>query len=212
VVQDRAVDGSRPGSEPDELDDVVGARLRLIVVPMELLGRVAEAKFVTKATGGRAQPVDLEWPGVGVIPGEVVASMPAEMRLEQLAEDPTLRAWLLRGMVVADDASATGLRVVGALGGHGAPDEKGAAEIGYTVASAERGKGFATEAARAWFGWATANGARVARLSIAADNGASLAVARKLGLVELGSAWDERDQCWELVHEGPLPLAEPTPS
>ncbi|HEY4377984.1 MAG TPA: GNAT family N-acetyltransferase [Acidimicrobiales bacterium] len=206
------MDGSRLNSDSDAPDDIAGARVRLIVVPVEVLGLVAEAKFVAKATGGRAQPVDLEWPGVGMIPGEVVASMPAEMRLEQLAEDPTLRAWLLRGVVVADDASPTGSRIVGAVGGHGAPDENGAAEIGYTVASAERRNGFATEAGRAWFGWATANGAGLARLSIAADNGASLAVARKLGLVEVGSAWDERDQRWELVHEGPLPLADSTPS
>lgn len=47
-------------------------------------------------------------------------------------------------------------RAVGGLGFHGAPDEEGRAEIGYDLAEAARGNGYATEALRALAEWALA--------------------------------------------------------
>ncbi|MEU7058958.1 GNAT family N-acetyltransferase [Streptomyces sp. NPDC046197] len=47
-------------------------------------------------------------------------------------------------------------RALGALGFHGAPDEDGRAEVGYDLAEAARGRGYATEALRALSRWALA--------------------------------------------------------
>ncbi|GGM03280.1 acetyltransferase [Streptomyces fumigatiscleroticus] len=47
-------------------------------------------------------------------------------------------------------------RAVGAMGFHGAPDEEGRAEVGYDLAVAARGHGYATEALRALSAWALA--------------------------------------------------------
>ena len=110
-------------------------------------------------------------------------------------------------MVVPDPASPTGRRVVGHVGGHDRPDDEGIVEAGYTVAEAERGRGYATEAAAGWFAWAHGRGARRARLSTTEDNAASQAVIDRLGLTWVARAWDEDDQVWEDVFEADLPLA-----
>jgi RimJ/RimL family protein N-acetyltransferase len=158
------------------------------------------------AAHGRSEAV--EWAGVGTLEPELVDTMPALRRLAQLREDPDLHSWLLRVLVVDDATAATGVRIVGHLGGHGPPEEDGAVEVGYTIAAAERRQGLASEAARTWFTWAHERGAQLARLSTTPDNVASQGVARRLGLIEVGATWDEDDACWELVFEGALPLAE----
>jgi RimJ/RimL family protein N-acetyltransferase len=190
-------------SEGPEVEEISAERVSLVVIPSALLAAIAEEQ-VASESGGRP-PRSVPWPEVGEVPGELVPSTPARMRIDQLREDPSLAAWLVRAIVVADQDSPTGRRVVGHLGGHGAPEE-GVVEIGYTVAEAERGKGLATEAAMAWFGWAHEHGAIRARLSTTPDNVPSRAIARRLGLAEVGGAWDADDECWELVHEGPLPI------
>ena len=47
-------------------------------------------------------------------------------------------------------------RAVGGMGFHGVPDEEGKAEVGYDLAEAARGNGYATEALRALAKWALA--------------------------------------------------------
>jgi RimJ/RimL family protein N-acetyltransferase len=47
-------------------------------------------------------------------------------------------------------------RAVGGIGFHGAPDEKGRAEVGYDLTESARGHGYATEALRALSAWALA--------------------------------------------------------
>ena len=196
-------------------EDIATDRLSLVVMPGWLLEQVVSVLATSDAADpdglgpGAASAEEVSWPEVGVVPDELLDSVPAGRRLEQLASDPELAPWLVRAIVVADASAPTGRRVVGHLGGHGPPDEDGMVEVGYTVLVSERGRGLATAAARAWFDWAHAHGARVARLSTVPDNGPSRAVAGKLGLVEIGAEWDEDDACWELVHEAPLPLTPP---
>ena len=132
--------------------------------------------------------------------------MPATRRLLQIEADPGVAGWLIRGIVVADPATETGRRLAGHLGGHDRPDDHGMVEIGYTVGAADRGRGLATAAARAWFAWAGALGATIAQLSIEPTNAQWLAVAGRLGLTETDRVWDEDDQVWEVVLTGPLPL------
>src|SRR3954453_21387584 len=75
--------------------------------------------------------------------------VPAAVRLRQLAADPSQQPWLVRAMV----ASAP-RRVVGSIGFHAPPDERGRVEIGYDVVAAERRKGYAREAMHALLAWA----------------------------------------------------------
>lgn len=179
----------------DPGDPIVTRRLSLEVIPDEVLTAAA------MRTGD-----EVEWPGVGPILVELCSTMPASIRLRQAEADPAVAAWLIRGIVVDDPSTPTGRRVVGHLGGHDRPGPDGTVEIGYTVAAADRGRGIASEAARAWFAWAHRLGARRARLSTTEDNVASLAIAARLGLEPVGRLWDDDDQVWEVVHEAGLPL------
>jgi RimJ/RimL family protein N-acetyltransferase len=126
-------------------------------------------------------------------------------RLVQLERDPAELAWLLRAMVLRDQGE-----VVGQIGFHAPPDAEGMVEIGYGVAPPWRRQGFATEAATALRAWAARQrGVRRFRASIAPGNVASLAIAARLGLVEVGRQMDEEDG-EEFVFEAALgPSPEP---
>lgn len=175
---------------------ITTTRLRLMVVPSETLRAISEL----------GPDDEVIWPGVGPVPRQLAETMPASMRIRQAEADPAIAAWLIRGIVVDDPSSDTRARLIGHIGGHDRPDEHGMVEVGYTVAEADRGRGVATEAARAWFGWAHRHGGRVARLSVERSNAPSVAIARRLGLRAGEEIWDEDDQVWEVVFEAPLPL------
>jgi len=162
----------------------------LVLVPVPLLRALASGE------------VDVDWGGLVPPAPETLADLPASRRVVQIDADPAVRPWLIR-LLVQDG------RVAGHLGGHDRPDEQGMVEIGYSLDPAWRGRGLATDAARAWFGWAHERGASVARLSFDPTNEASIAVGRRLGLRHVEDAWDADDEVWEQVWEAPLPLAPP---
>jgi RimJ/RimL family protein N-acetyltransferase len=118
-------------------------------------------------------------------------------RLAQLDADPTELPWLLRAMVLRQPERD----VIGHIGFHDPPNARGAVEVGYTVELGYRRQGFAFEAVQALFGWATSeHGIHRFVASVAPDNVASLALARKLGFIQTGSQMDEEDGL-ELVFE-----------
>jgi len=181
---------------PDLAEPITTERFRLEVVPPDVLRAISEI----------GSDEEVEWAGVGPVPRALAATMPASLRIRQAEADPTVSCWLIRGIVTTDPTSATGVRLIGHIGGHDRPNPDGMVEAGYTVAAADRGHGVATEAARAWFGWAHRHGGKIARLSIEPSNAPSVAVARNLGLRPGVQLWDEDDQVWEMVFEAPLPL------
>ena len=123
------------------------------------------------------------------------------LRLGQMQRDPSLQEWLIRALILRETRQA-----VGHAGFHGPPGVNGkqdpeAVELGYTTFPAHRGRGIATETVSALMGWArTEHGVARFILSIAPDNGPSLAIARKLGFTQTGEQWDEEDGL-ELVFE-----------
>ena len=121
-----------------------------------------------------------------------------KQRLEQL---PERRGWMVRLMVLR-----TAGTVIGSIGFHGPPELVGRAEIGYTVFSAWRRQGYATEGVRALVEWAAGQGCRSVFLSIGPLNEPSLKIAQRLGFRQVGEQQDEIDGR-ELVFE--LSLASP---
>lgn len=114
----------------------------------------------------------------------------------RLIEDPRNDTWLVRAIVHRDTNT-----LVGHLGGHQGPDERRCVEIGYTVGEGARGQGIATAAARGFLDAMASSGeVSLARASISPSNLASLAVARKLGMIEVGSQIDDIDGL-ELIFE-----------
>jgi [ribosomal protein S5]-alanine N-acetyltransferase len=121
------------------------------------------------------------------------------VRLAQMQEKPETQRWLVRALVLREEAA-----MAGHAGFHGPPGAHGlasdAVELGYTVFPPYRGRGLATETARALMDWAGAQGVRSFVGSVAPGNDASLAILRKLGFVHTGEQWDEEDGL-ELVFE-----------
>jgi [ribosomal protein S5]-alanine N-acetyltransferase len=133
----------------------------------------------------------------------------ASIRAKQVRERSSDAPWLLRPILlrVADGPR----RAIGSLNFHAGPDESGMVEIGYGLTPDARGQGYAIEAVRAAFDWATrVHGIRRFRASVSPDNERSLNLIRKVGYRQTGDQWDE-EHGLELVYDLELP-AEPSPA
>ena len=109
------------------------------------------------------------------------------VQLDRMEAEPDRRDWMARLMVNAAEG------VVGHCGFHGPPDTIGRAEIGYTVFTEFRGRGYAKEAARGLIDWAFAQGQREVYATVSPQNTPSLAVVRRLGFTQVGTQEDEVD-------------------
>jgi ribosomal-protein-alanine N-acetyltransferase len=179
---------SAPISEP-----ITSGRLE-----MPLLSETHLAQLAVGNAGGVATDLDAhispEW--------AAEARRLAGFRLRQVRERPTDAPWLLRAILLREGRIAAGY-----INFHGAPDERGVPEIGYTVLPPYRRRGYASEAVRALFDWAMQeHGVRRFRASVSPDNEASLGLIGKLGFTQIGDQWDEEDGL-ELVFEADWPPA-----
>ena len=165
----------------DEL--IASERLELPLLTLEQMDAIAEGDVmaVAKQLSAAFTP---EWV-------EEVRWL-AGFRAKQLRARPQDRPWLIRPII--RNESGQPREAIGYLNFHMAPDELGFAEIGYTLLPAARGNGYAIEAVRAAFDWATREHAvHRFRASVAPDNERSLNLIGKLGFVRTGEQWDERD-------------------
>lgn len=112
------------------------------------------------------------------------------VRLRQIQEDSASEPWLMRPIVLRAEPP----EAIGVINFHGPPDDRGFAEVGYEVRAESRGRGYAIEAVRAMFDWAAReHGIRRFRAAIGPDNGRSVNLVRKLGMIRVGAQWDELD-------------------
>jgi RimJ/RimL family protein N-acetyltransferase len=125
------------------------------------------------------------------------AARPMRYRLKQITANPAVQPWLIRAMVLREPTRS----VIGHIGFHREPDQRGALEVGYTVEAGHRRRGYAFEAVQALFGWATReHGIHLFVASVSPDNAPSLGLVHKLGFSQVGSQWDDEDG-QELVFE-----------
>jgi [ribosomal protein S5]-alanine N-acetyltransferase len=123
----------------------------------------------------------------------------AGMRAKQIRLRPDDAPWLLRAILLRTPDGP--LQAIGYLNFHAGPDEGGMVEVGYALLAEARGHGYAIEAVRAAFDWATqVRGVHRFRASVAPDNERSLNLIGKLGFHQTGEQWDEEDGL-ELVFE-----------
>jgi [ribosomal protein S5]-alanine N-acetyltransferase len=157
------------------------ARLELVPFEPEAISQlIAGDRELAQRTLGLRLPA--EFPDAG----ELAGFLP--IQLKRMTAMPARRDWLAR-LMLRDDSD----EVVGHCGFHGPPDVIGRAEIGYTVFTAFRGRGFAREAAQGLVAWAFGQGQREVYATVAPANAPSLAVVRALGFTEVGTQIDEVD-------------------
>jgi RimJ/RimL family protein N-acetyltransferase len=119
------------------------------------------------------------------------------IRLAQVVDDPVALDWIARLAVTADGT------VVGIVGFHGPPDERGMVEVAYGVDPLLRRRGYARALLAIALDWVAEDPAvRVVRASISPDNEPSLATLRPFGFQRVGQQWDEEDGL-ELLFERP---------
>lgn len=155
-------------------------RLELIAFAPEavralIAGRRNEAERIL----GLSLPA--EFPNAGDLDGFL------PIQLKRMEVEPRRREWMARLMVSQAEGA------VGHCGFHGPPATIGRAEIGYTVFSQFRGRGYAKEAAQGLVEWAFGQGEREVYATVSPGNDASLAVVRRLGFKQVGTQEDEVD-------------------
>lgn len=118
-----------------------------------------------------------------------------KLRYDQWIADPAYAPWSVRAIASKETGD-----IVGNMNCHHKPmhfvldgHETMAVEMGYTVFEAWRRQGIAYEAILAFAAWAKTEGVAHIVLSISPTNAASLALAKKLGAIQIGSQIDEKD-------------------
>ena len=116
-----------------------------------------------------------------------------EIRVPQIEGDPSAADWIAR-------AAVDGEVVVGHVGFHGPPDDRGMVEVAYSVDPAYRRRGHGQAMLRAALAWARDEQVSIVRATIAPDNHASLGTLAPVHYALVGEQWDEEDGT-ELVYE-----------
>lgn len=117
-------------------------------------------------------------------------------RAKQVVETPADLPWVTG--ILWDEALGV---AVGQSGFHGAPDDAGMVEVGYSVDPAYRRRGYARAALELAIEHARLEpSVRTLRATISPTNEASLALIAQYPFVQNGEQWDEEDGL-ELIYE-----------
>jgi RimJ/RimL family protein N-acetyltransferase len=158
-----------------------------------LPGEMLDACLANDAPRARAA-ADFSFPEDFASASEWIA-----FRRNQVIADAAWELWSLRGMILRDER-----RMIGFTSFHGPPginslEAEDAVEIGYTVFEEDRGRGFATETARAMMDWARReHGIRRFISSIEPGNAPSIHIIEKLGFRRIGLVL-EGEEIFELI-------------
>jgi [ribosomal protein S5]-alanine N-acetyltransferase len=181
-------------------DVIESSRLELVLLSREFLEALLEGRR-DEAQAIVSFPVPDGWPKEH--------EPHFRMRLTQMQNNPATEGWLVRSMVLKEPTRLA----IGRIGFHGPPGVNGqkdptAVEMGYDIDVAHRRHGYASEAVRAMVSWASnQDGVKRVLAAVAISNEPSLALARKLGYVQVGTQSDEEDGD-ELVFEVPWPAGD----
>ncbi len=118
-------------------------------------------------------------------PNDPVRQFVLPNTLVRVRRDPSHGLW--SGMIIHTEDH----RAIGSMGFKSPPDHNGAIEIGYDIAPAYQGQGYATEMAREFVHWALQQSAvrRIAAECLP-DNWASIRVLEKLGMQRIAERQD----------------------
>ena len=180
---------------PPEEHTIETSRTRLVVMPTDFMqaSLTGDRESASRVLGVR---IPEEWPDDNDL-------FMLRIRLEDVAQHPDWAPWLVRAIV-----DKTEPQMLGYINFHNPPDASGLVEVGYSIFSQHRRRGYAEEATRALFAWALSRGAKRFRASVSPANDPSLAMVQKLGFRLVGQQWDERDGLELVFERQPSPTEE----
>ena len=163
-------------------EDIVTPRLALIaIMPESVRSEQANDRRLGLIAGAR---VPAEWPP------EHWEEQVFEVLLKQFAEDAESSAWN-RYIALRDGSGERTL--IGTLGGFRRAERPGECEIGYSVLPEFQGRGYATEAARAFVAWVFAHpDIETITAQTFPELTASIRVMEKCGMSFDGAGYEER--------------------
>jgi RimJ/RimL family protein N-acetyltransferase len=172
--------------------DIETNRLMLRLVPLAALASsAAEMVEVTRGLIGEKLPD--AW---------FHESWIYKTRYDQWVADPSFAPWSVRTVTLKDSG-----QIVGGMNCHHKPmpftlsGKTGpGVEMGYSIFEPWQRHGIAFEAIMGFLAWARTQGLESVVLCIRPDNVASLALARKLGAVRIGSQLDEKGCSEDIYH------------
>jgi [ribosomal protein S5]-alanine N-acetyltransferase len=148
-------------------------RLKMVPFSLEVMKAALYARDRLPALTGAQVPTD--WPGNDL--AEVLPLFIADME-----DDPLRVAW--DGVIIHKDS----MTIIGDMGLKNGPDERGIADVGYSIVLAYRNQGYATEMLRGVIAWAFERQGLVAiTAECIYDNIGSIRVLEKAGLCRLKS-------------------------
>jgi [ribosomal protein S5]-alanine N-acetyltransferase len=172
--------------------DIETDRLVLRLVPLAALASTA-AEMVAVTQGLIGEKLPREW---------FKESWIFKTRYDQWVADPAFAPWSIRAIALKN----TG-QIVGSMNCHHKPmpftlNGKTClgVEMGYSIFESWHRQGIAFEAVTGFLKWAKTQDLESVVLSIQPTNAASLALAKKLGAVQIGSQVDEKDGPEEIYH------------
>lgn len=181
---------------------------RLTLVPCSLEAAEAALRDRAKAEALLGVALHPEWPGI-----DTRNFLPYYVHL--LRKNPGLFTWGVWLMIRDAGLGSARPTVIGDLGFKGAPDAKGAIDMGYAVIPSERGKGYASEAGRALINWAFKRpDVKMVTADCEETNPASAGVLSRIGMKRNGRdrsllKWKMTRRDWERSRPGgpdaPLP-------
>ncbi|GFP76609.1 GNAT family N-acetyltransferase [Clostridium fungisolvens] len=159
---------------------------RLILIPITLEVTKSLISGGSKEVEKLGIKIDENWPT-----DDTKDILPIIYETLEKAKIPSgFEAW----MIVKKD----NMQVIGDIGFHGKPDEKGEVEVGYGLVENERGNGIGFESLKAIIDWAISQkSVKVIKAECLIDNKASSRILEKVGMKEINR--DQNLIYWELI-------------
>ena len=158
-----------------------GRSRRLVTDRLTLVPQTVDAARALLAGGNAGLPLAQGYPHADSLDG-------LRLVVDHARDDEELGGWFV---ILAETGE-----LIGDCGTKGGPDERGWVEIGYGVAAAFRGRGYASEAVGAMVAWlGTQPGTRAVTAEVEVGNVASRRLLERLGF----GLEDTVDGCWWLV-------------
>jgi RimJ/RimL family protein N-acetyltransferase len=159
-------------------------RLMLVPVTLEITRSLLEGN--SKEVEKLGIKTDKKWPTADTM--DVLPTINASLEKDKIPSG--FEFW----MIVKKD----NMQVIGDIGFHGKPNEKGEVEVGFGLVEHERGKGFGYEALKAIMNWLKfQESVKAIKADCLIDNKPSARILEKVGMKEVGR--DNELIYWEYI-------------